>query len=206
MAEQISKQTKPDAFYIQGLLLAEVVKRILNKKAEIRLSAKPVLQLKPIVEFMKRMRSTSIGKFQGRTYIATINFYSNAENMENHKALGALVLYIGEEYVVKILQTLEYPIFDEDDQDGLEDACGSFCNLIGGNFKSALRQLGYKEILMSHFSTYQNDVFSGVEYPFGETHLYEITFEIAGQKQIVGELTLGRVPHVEDDLKFSYFK
>ena len=185
---------EPDENYVQSMLLAEVVKRIILKKAEIKLSRKPTFELKPISEFMKRMRVSSFEKFNEPTYISTVNFYETEEDMEKHRVLGTLVLYIGQEFLIRLFSELDYPYIDEDDQATLEDACGTFCNLIGGNFKSALIQLGYKELVMSHFSSYTNEVIDGVEYNTKQTQKSEIGFEIGGKKRIIADLILAAVP------------
>ena len=76
----------------------------------------------------------------------------------------------------------------------LEDACGTFCNLIAGNFKSGLTQLGYVELIMSHFSGFQNEILNGVEFHPSQKQMYEINYEIEGEKRIVTELCMGPVP------------
>lgn len=198
MAAALTSEHDLDELYLQSLLLGEVVKRILEKKAEIYLSSKPQLVKKNITEFMKKMRVTGLSKFEGRTYISTVNFYLSDEDLESHEAIGAIVLYLPEIHIVKILQDLGYPVIDEDDEDALEDACGSFCNMIAGSFKAGLSQLGYEEIVMSHFSSYQNDVINGVEYSHFQHQLFEVSFEIKGEKMIVADLTLDQVPKISE--------
>lgn len=197
MAVPVEDKKKPSEFYIQALLLAKVVERILSRKAGIDLSKPPRLELKPITEFVRRMRVSGLLKFNERTYIAAINLFKTEEDSEQHKAVGAIVLYIPETYVAKLFRELEYPsVIDEDDQEALLDACGTFCNLIAGNFKSGLTQLGYQELVMSHFSSYKNEVLNGVIYDPKQTRLYEISFEIRGEKRIVADLTMGPIPKV----------
>lgn len=190
----IEENKKDNELYVQASLLAEVVKRILFKKAEINLSRKPTFELKPISEFMKRMRISSFEKFNETTYISVINFYDTDEDMEKHKAVGTLVIYIGGEFLIRLFSDLNYPVIDDDDQTTLEDACGTFCNLVGGNFKAALTQLGYKELLMSHFSSYTNEVVSGVEYNNTQKQKCEIKFEVNGKVQIIADLVLAELP------------
>ena len=187
---------KPEDLKVQSILLGEVVRRILKKRAEIELSSKPIFEIKPITEFKKRLRATALGKFEGTTYIASVNFYTDQENMDKGKSIGAVIIYVAEEYIAKLLQKFNYPISDEDDQEALQDACGTLCNLIAGNFKSGLTQLGYIELFMSHYSTYLNEVVNGIPYSSFETDLYEISFDIAGKKRIVAELTMGAVPRL----------
>ncbi len=183
-----------DEFYIQALMLSKVVMRLLKKKAHITLTRKPALIIKPVTEFMQRLRVSGITKFEGKTYLSTINFYEKEEDIENHQAMGALIVYIGEEYIVELLKKMDYPDVDEDEEEALEDACGTFCNLIAGNFKSGLTQLGYIELVMSHFSGFQNEVLNGVEFHPAQKQMYEIDYEIEGEKRIVTELCMGPVP------------
>ena len=63
MEKKYKKLKELDEYYVQALLLAEVVRRILEVKANVRLKKKPKIQRKPIAEFMKRMRVSTLGKF-----------------------------------------------------------------------------------------------------------------------------------------------
>ena len=77
------------------------------------------------------------------------------------------------------------------------DAAGTLCNLIAGNFKAGLRQLGYIELVMSHFSGYENSILEGVEFSADQKEMYEIQFEIGGSKKIIVELSMASVPFQE---------
>ncbi|MCA9400519.1 MAG: hypothetical protein KC713_02755 [Candidatus Omnitrophica bacterium] len=186
--------TKLDEHYVQALLLAEIINRILLKMAEIRLTSKPHFEYKPLSEFMKRMRVSSLGKFNEETYIAYLNLYKNQQDLENHKAVGTVVIYMQADFMTKLFKRLDYPDVDIDDEDALLDAIGTFCNLVGGNFKSGLTQLGYIPLEMSHFHSFKNEVLDGVEYCQTEKKVYEIDFEIKKEKQITAELVIGQVP------------
>jgi len=187
----------PEEDYIQALVLAEVIKRILKRRAGIDLSDKPLFELKPITEFMQRMRVSSLEKFSQTTYIATINYYVSEENQKKHQAIGAIVVYISEDYIGTLFKELHYPVIDEDDQDAATDACGTFCNLVAGNFKAGLGQLGYQELYMSHFMGYQNEVIEGVMFDPKQNQKYEISFEINGIKRIIIDLTMGQIPIIQ---------
>lgn len=196
MVESSNSPAQND-FYVQAVLLGEVIRRILKKRGDIDLSSKPIYTLKPITEFTKRMRVCSIEKFNETTYIATVNFFSSQEDLNNHKAIGAIVLYISEDYLPPLLKRLEYPIVNEDDEEALKDACGTLCNLIGGNFKSGLIQLNYQELVMSHFSTYRNEVLSGVLFDPSQKEKYELSFFIADKKRIMADLTMGKIEKIK---------
>lgn len=185
-----------DEFYIQALLLSKVVTRLLKKQGDIDLYKKPAIAKHPITEFAGRMRVTGVTKFEYKTYISVVNFYLTDQDKDKNKALGAIIIYICENYIVDLLKKLGYPVVDEDDEDALEDAIGTFCNLIAGNFKAGLTQLGYKELAMSHFLAYQNDILNGIAYDKTQTELYELTFTIKGEKWIVIDYTMGPIPQV----------
>ena len=186
---------KLDEFYVQALMMAKVVERTLWLEGKIKLSEKPELEVVNIVEFMRRMRVWSLDKFpEETTYVSTINFYIDENDMEKHRAIGALIIYIGEDYIFRLFRKLGYPKFDEDDEEALEDACGTFANIIGAKFKTGLTQLGYIDLAMSHCSNYRNEIINGVEYDIRQDKKYEISFEIDGEKRIVAELTLGKTP------------
>jgi len=190
-----SNDQNTDSFYVQGLLIAEVAKRLLNRRAGIQLSKiESSFELKPITEFMGRMRVSSIEKFATTTYISTINFYKNDKDMERHKALGVIVVYIEGKYIFELLKKMDYPIDDFQDEEMLEDGCGTFCNLLAGNFKSGLTQLGYAELSMSPFTSFRNEVLEGVEYDFSQEQKYEVSIMIDGVKRIMIDLTIGDLP------------
>ncbi len=184
-----------DPFYVQGILLAEVIKRILNRRADIQLAKiETELALRPITEFMERMRVSSIEKFDSTTYISTINFYKSEKDQDGQRALGAIVVYIEGKYIAELLKRMDYPIDDPRDEETLLDGCGTICNLMAGNFKSGLTQLGYAELVMSHFSSFRNEVLEGVPYDIDQQNKYEVTTRIDGVKRMVADLTMGEIP------------
>ena len=125
--------------------------------------------------------------------------YKHETDADQHLALGAIILYIAENYCGKLIRKLEYPLFtDDDDPEYQLDACGTLCNLIAGNFKNGLTQLGYKELYMSYYSTYENEVINGVEFDPTQTICYEINFEINGERRLVIDYTTGLVPRLSD--------
>ena len=187
----------PDELHLQALLMGKVIERILKWKANIHQKITKTFEIKPVSEFMKRMRVSSLEKFDTTTYISYIYFYASEEDMEKKKTLGVFVLYVEEEYIVKLLQRLDYPIGDTDDQELIEDAIGTFCNLIAGNFKNGLTQLGYTELAMSHFSSYRNEILNGVDYCLDCQKVYEVSLNISNQKRIVGEFNMGHVAKIK---------
>ncbi|MDP8212909.1 MAG: hypothetical protein P9X22_06440 [Candidatus Zapsychrus exili] len=183
---------KTDELYLQSKLLSEVVKRVLGRDSNIVLDKEPSIRSVKIVEFMKRMRVTSWEKFDKTAYISTINLYLTEKDIEKNRAIGAVIVYILDEHILNLFKKLKYPI--EEEEESYEDACGTLCNVIVGNFKAALTQWGYKDLVMPHFLSYKNDVPNGVAYDFSQKDKYEISFVIADEKMLVIDLTLGKIP------------
>ncbi|HPN88449.1 MAG TPA: hypothetical protein PLH56_03845 [Candidatus Omnitrophota bacterium] len=190
----IESVTPEEELSLQAVLLAEVVKRLLETKANLKLSEKPNIQKQPIVEFRKRMRVVSLDKFPIGSYISVVNFYLNEKEMKVHKAIGAIVVSVAEDYISFLFKKMEYPLIDDDDPAVLEDAVGTLANLIAGNFKAGITQWGYQDLAMSSFRSYKNDVIDGVEFDATQKEKYVISFIIRGTKMIDIELTLGKVP------------
>ncbi|MBF0385741.1 MAG: hypothetical protein HQL27_07695 [Candidatus Omnitrophica bacterium] len=182
-----------DEYYVQALMLAEVVKRILERKGEITFSAPVNFKRKAVTQFMKRMRVVSVEKFDTATYISSVNFYRSYEDYDKKRPIGLIVLYLEGDYIGELMGKLKYTIDDEESPSELEAACGTFCNLIAGNFKSGLTQLGYQDLEMSHFSVYRNEVVDGVEYPGEQKEKYEMSFEIKGKIRIYADLVMGKL-------------
>jgi len=186
--------SKADDFYLQAICLTQVIVRTLEQKGGIDLSTKPLPKIRHIVAANKKMRILSLGKFEGTTYISAINFYKDDGDLEKNKALGALIIYIGEAYIVDMFEEMGYPDLDENDEDLMKDAVGTFCNIVAGKFKLALTQLDFIELEMSHFSTYIDEISDGVAYDSKQSRKYEIIFEIDDEKKIIAELTMGPTP------------
>ncbi len=199
MKGEENNKKRVDSLYVQAILIAEVVKRILWKKAEVQLSSEPIVRRVPIIDFMRKMRVWGLEKFEEeKVYISAVNFYRDSKDYENHRAVGALVLYIRETYIVKLFREMGYPILDENDESSLMDACGTFCNLVAAKFNSGLIQLNYRELIMSHFMNYIDEIGPGVDYDVREKEKYEVSFEISGEKRMAVDLTMGDIPRDEN--------
>jgi hypothetical protein len=186
-----------DDLYLQAVCLTEVILRTFEHKGKLDVTSQPVPKIRPIVSVNGRMKAESLGKFNGSTYIAVINFYLDADDAGDQRAVGALVVYIGEKYIVDLFAQMGYPGLDEDNDQEMEDAVGTFCNIIAGKFKLALKQLGFVELEMGHFLSYENRIPEGVAYDTRQSRKYEIIFEIDNENALIAELTLGNIPKRE---------
>lgn len=186
-----------DEFYAQALLLSKTVERTLAVEGNLKLSAKPTLEKSGIVSFMNRMRVWSFGKFKDEnTYVSSINFYKNDLDMGENKPIGAIIVYVGEEFLPFLLKRFGYPLVDEDDEEGMMDAVGTFANLVGAKFNTGLNQLGYIDLSMSYCSNYKNEVIDGVKCDIKEREKYEASFYVKNEKRICIDLSMGDIPKI----------
>ena len=175
-------------------ILVKSVKKVFDNKEAYHCLGPVEMKRSRIIEFMQRMRVYGIDKFEAPTFVSTVNFYANLKDMEKHKALGVLVLYIEQDYVKRLLNMLQYPDIPDDDEE-LKDACGTLCNVIAGQFKIEISSLGggYQALEMSHFSNYRNSALRGVEFNSKQMDKIEISFTIRDQKRLVLEFSMGEI-------------
>ncbi len=174
--------------------LRQGITKLLRERTEGQLPVKSQMEQKNIIEFMRKMRGDSIDKFTQPAFVSTVNYYANERDMTKRKPLGALVIYIEEDYVPVLLRTLKYPEVDFKQDDALKDACGTLANLIAGRFKSEMLERGFTDLEMSHFTNYRKSAMLGVDFDNRQTKKYEITFFIHETKRLIVELTMGPVP------------
>ena len=164
------------------------------ERGEIEFSKKEKTKRK-IIEYNGRMRADGMERFKNEpTYVSVVNYFANATDMARQKALGAVVVYVQQEYLVPLMKLLKYPPIDDESESALLDSCGTLANIIAGRYKSDIVSAGYIELEMSHFSNYRNTSFDGVAFCFNEFSLYEISFEIEHRKRIVLDMSMGVVP------------
>ncbi|MBF0594226.1 MAG: hypothetical protein HQL22_04595 [Candidatus Omnitrophica bacterium] len=171
-------------------VLISALKKMLAQKGDIYLSQDPVVREKEIVQFARRMRVDGLEKFGRCTFIASVNFYVDKEQMGLEKSVGALLVYIPEDYVARLLWLLDYGRIDEDNEAEMSDACGTVANLLAGYFVKELSAHGYIHLQMSHFETYINTPLNGIDFFSDEDVKHEIEVFIREEKRMVLELTM----------------
>ncbi len=193
--------SKPDIFFdgenqdlwLLSKILISAVKKLLAQKGDIYLSQDPIVYEKEIVPFAGRMRIDGLEKFGARTIVSAISFYMDKGHMDSQRALGALVVYIPEDYIARFMWLLGYGRIDEDDEAEILDSCGTAANLIAGFFVKELSSFGYIHLEMSHFETFINSSINGIDFSPAEVVKHEMAFFIRGDKRLVMELTMGRL-------------
>jgi len=179
-----------EALFSLSLVLIDAVKIMLRQKGDIHFFKEPKVCEKEIVQFGRCMRVDGLEKFGSRTLVASVNFYIDQEAMDNNKALGALLVYIPEDFIARLMWLLEYGRIDDDEESEVLDACGTVANLVAGYFVKELSAHGYIHLQMSHFDAFVNSSVNGIEFNPQESVKHEITFFLREDKRIVAELTM----------------
>src|SRR3989338_10183476 len=147
-----------------AVVLTRLVTKFFRTQAELEFSSPPRMKREFIKEFNKKMRIYGVEKFYTPTFVSTVNYYKNFEDLQNNKPIGLLVVYIPQDYVAQLLKLLKYPEIEASDDNALKDACGTLCNVIAGRFKSEVSAMGFIELEMSHFTNYLNTSMRGVDF------------------------------------------
>lgn len=176
-------------------LLIKSLIALFMERGELKFTNELKIKRHSITEYEGKMRADGMEKFDNEaTYVSAVNFYASEKEMKKKKTLGALIVYVQQEYIAKLLKLLQYPPIDDESEDAMLDSCGTLCNIVSGHFKSAISASGYIELEMSHFMNYRNNAFLGVDFCYQEYDVVEIECEISGEKRLVVEMTMGIVP------------
>ena len=168
---------------------------LFQERGEVAFSGPVEKERRKIVEYEGRLRADGMEKFDNNpTYVSAVNFYANEVELKKNKALGALIIYVQQDYMARLMKLLQYPPVDDENEQAMLDSSGTLCNIIGGKFKSEISSAGYVELAWSHFITYRNNSVRGVDFCFSEYELYQLIFKIEGQKRLVMDLTMGTIP------------
>ncbi len=176
-------------------LLIKGMDGLFMERGEIKFSKPPEKVFGAIIEYKGKMQADGMEKFNNEAaYVSTINYYLNAVDMAKNKAVGALIVYVEQTYMPKLMKLLKYPPIDDENENALLDSCGTLCNILAGRFKSEIASAGYIELEMSHFLTFRNSAVPGVDFCASEFDLYTINFLIENEKRMVIDMSMGIVP------------
>jgi len=190
-----SYSVEGESAFTLALALTAAVKKIFFEKSGTTFSREPKLEKKPVTQFVHRMRVDAMEKFNATTVFSVVEFTANEAGLDKAKYLLTLVIYLEQKFLPEFLRLLQYPYIDSDSDLELKDGCGTVINLIAGQYKREMAQLGYKDLTMSPFESYINTAADGIGIPKGATEKYELSFEIEGTPRLVVEMmTMATLP------------
>lgn len=192
--QSIVKPDDSEEVFTMVLALSAAVKKVFFERSESKFSSEPLIEKKPIVQFVNRMRIDAMEKFNSTTFLSAVHFYRNAQAMGKEPPLGVVIIYIERTFVPEMLRLFKYPYIDYDNDDEVLDGIGAVANLIAGFFKIELGRLGYIDLEMSHFRSAINSVLDGLEYSKSQLFKHEVNFEIDGVKRMAIDVVIEPLP------------
>ncbi|MBF0510904.1 MAG: hypothetical protein HQL13_01105 [Candidatus Omnitrophica bacterium] len=185
-----SLSTKEESTFTLALALVAAVKKIFFEKTKTTFSNEPSLHKKSVVKFVNRMRVDAMEKFNSTTVFSVVQLAQDEEKLTNKDILVTLVVYMEQKFLPEFLRLLQYPYIDFDDDMEVKDGCGTVINLIAGQFKKEMVNLGYKDFMMSHFESFINTAPDGVQVPTAAMDKYEVSFQIEGVRRLFAEIMI----------------
>lgn len=185
--------------FTMALALSAAIKKVFFEKSEQKFSSEPIVEKKPIVQFVNRMRIDAMEKFNATTFLSAVHYYKDTVAMGKDIPTGLIIVYIERTFVPEMLRLFKYPYIDYDNNDEVLDGIGAIANLIAGSFKIELGRLSYIDLEMSHFRSAINTVLDGIQYPKNQTEKYEISFDVDEKKRMVVEMVMDSLPKVTEE-------
>jgi len=175
-------------------IITGFVEELISTKGNLPSSKPSEISTSPIEEYENRMRVKATDKFDVAVFIAATSFYLNQANLQAHKAIGAMLVYMDTEVADKLFKAagLQVP-YDEDDE-SMMDLCSKLSVLITDNFKERLSAAGYASLVASTPAVYKNSISEGVEFSKDQDEKQEVSFFYLKHKALVVEWTLAPVP------------
>ncbi|MBZ0166179.1 MAG: hypothetical protein K8I00_05175 [Candidatus Omnitrophica bacterium] len=170
--------------------LRQLMEDTFLNKCNAALTEDSRLDEREIIEYDGRMRVGSLEKFNGPCFTVGFNFYSSEENQRRNIPTGTIIYFIEEECVERLLKSLDYRGFDEDDQSFVLQHLGEFCQSVSEDYAERLAGLGYGRLLVSPATLSKNNLPDGMSIPLQSTHYFELSFHLWKKKAVVIDLVL----------------
>lgn len=171
------------------------VSNVITTMCHQEFTQEPKFREKEIIEYNSRMRVFGLEKFNGPSYISSVNLYRNngSHDIQNvDDVLGTMVLYLEPEAAQKIIKSLGMEI-NVNDENMILDNCGEFCNLVAGQYKNKIMEMGYEDLILSAPTNFINDVPGGVRFCYDEYRYYETEFFLWKALALVVAVCMGPV-------------
>jgi hypothetical protein len=175
--------------------IKSVVTGTFEKMAHVKPAADPLVAERDIIEYDGSMRLFPMEKFNGPCFVSYLNFYLSQADLQSRKrAIGTFVLYVKEDIAEKLLRAFGRSSKEALQEENILDVCGQMCNVLAENLKNELIQANYADLLMSAPANFKNHVPGGAPFDYALYTKQECIFSFWGQKSIVVEACLGRIP------------
>jgi hypothetical protein len=170
------------------------VQRGLEQYCQVVFTKEPKVEQLDIIEYESRLRVFGLEKFNDTCYIAVTNLYESPLEQERKETCGVLLVYIEEENAERLFKALLKGVQGEDDE-LIMDNTKKLCLVIFEQLRRELGQFGYPGLLSSPPEHYLSNVEEGVDFPYDEDTMYQVSCTLWKEKIVVAELVLAPARH-----------
>ncbi|HLF17830.1 MAG TPA: hypothetical protein VI749_02935 [Candidatus Omnitrophota bacterium] len=170
------------------------VQRSLEQYCQVVFTKDPKVEQLDLIEYESRMRIFGLEKFNGTCYISLVNLYESPLEAEHKDPCGVLLVYVEEENAERLFKALLKGVQGEDEELIAENT-QKLCIAVFEQLKKELSQFGYPGILMSAPENYLSNAEQGVDFPYDEDTLYQVSCILWREKIVVAELVLASAKH-----------
>ncbi len=188
MSIQVNTQLEEAANLLKGS-----IRKIFEKEGLFPFDGDPKLEKRDIIEYERRMRASSVDKFNAPAYTAAANFYRTAGDRQGRNAAGVVILSLkeGSEPVIKRAGIRN---FDEDDYEVVSEKCGELCEKFAKEFLNALAAAGFPQLIVSEAVHHRNNIPGGVEFSYDQYEEYQLVFHLKALPVMVVDISLAQLP------------
>jgi hypothetical protein len=115
-------------------------------------------------------------------------FVVYSQSVNTTKIKGAVVIYVSKTNLSTVFGSLGMSDLSPDPE--IRDACGEFCNIVAGVFKTEIVHLGYEDVQLSVPEKYSDDIGASLRGLTG-IQRYKLSFSYKGRGVISIEVFMG---------------
>ncbi len=170
--------------------LKALVEDTLLKKCNAELTDDTQIVERDIIEYDGRMRVGSLEKFNGPCYTVGFNLFDSESNQKRGIPAGTVIFFVDEECVERLLKSLEFRGFDEEDQGFVLEHLGQFFQSISEDYAERIGGMGYGRLMVSPPTASKNNLPDGMSIPHTSTQYHELSFHMWKKKAMVIDLVV----------------
>lgn len=142
------------------------------------------------------MQASGLRKFHGRSYVSVIYFYLSEKQSEKNEVFGTFVLYVRDSAAYALARSMgRTGQSEKNTEEVVMSAVGEICNIIAGNFKDGISNLGYKKLFTSTPQNYMDMVPQGAKvFDKGQKNYHEYNFYLGDVRAVVIDAVMADVP------------
>lgn len=163
------------------------VQKTIKTMSSEKFTTEPRITKRSIIPWRGKMKLFPMEKFHVPAFISVVHYYINQEDERRERPFATLLLYVEMVYTYNFLKNMGIAVqgrqvdrYDEISEEDklLADCVGELMNIIAGNCRGELKNVGYPEFIMSIPQNYVYEIPDGVTVPAKIDDRYEFFFPI----------------------------